>query len=181
MYRYISTFAIFLLSACAAPKITDYSDRAVYYAWVDISDISGNSMTGFQIRNAMGPANEAIYDIGYQKMGNGYLVWHQGLTSGRYEFSKLLAMSCAGPLCTSTINEYGFGPRGSGIAAVSVTKPGVVFGGCYAFRKTKTGFFRPGEFDTSRTACGASNNQMLKYMFDNANDPLVRQRIQAAM
>ena len=182
MHRLFLFMTLLVLAGCAGgQKITDFSDRAVYYSWIDVSEVPGNRVTGFEIRNLSAPEDERYYSIGWEKMGDGFLVWHQGVTPGRYEYSKMWMMSCAVIICTNTINEFDFGPEGSGVGSTAITGPGqVVFAGCYAFRRTKRGFFRPGEFDTSATRCGVSQDAMLAVISENATDAMVKQRIEAA-
>lgn len=172
-----------VLTACSSgTPITDFEKRSIYYTWVDARAVSGNKMTGFQIRNLSAPHNERYYQMGWEKLGSGFLVWHYGVKPGRYEFDKMWMMSCAGPLCTNTINEYSFGQLGSGVGNKMVDRPGqVVFGGCYAFKRTKRGFFRPGEFETRKSACGGSKSQMLSVLMKYAELPINKQRIRSAM
>ncbi len=187
MPRFMSRFLLvafsLILMGCAGggTTITDYSKRSVVYSWIDVKDIPGNRMTSFMMRNLSAPLQERYYDMGWEKMGSGYLVWHNGFLPGQYEFHLTRMMSCAGPICTNTINEFTFGPHGAGIGATRVGNPGVYFAGCFALKRTKRGFFRPGEFDTRKTACGASKSQMLSIMLKSAKDPLVAQRIRGAM
>ena len=64
------------------------------------------------------------------------------------KFHRLQTMACAGPLCTDTINEYKPASDGSSAVKAAVKGGSVHFAGCYAFKRTKHGLFRPGEFDT---------------------------------
>ncbi|MDJ0638305.1 MAG: hypothetical protein QNJ20_05690 [Paracoccaceae bacterium] len=181
-YLILTIIAVVLAACSGGEPITDYEKRSVFYTWVDAREISGNRMTGFQIRNLSAPSDERYYGMGWEKLGTGYLVWHNGVTPGRYEFSKMWMMSCAGPLCTNTINEYSFGPLGSAVGTTRVSQPGkAVFAGCYAFKRTKRGFFRPGEFETRKAPCGASKAQMLRTMMPFAKHPMTKQIIQNAM
>ena len=163
------------------PNLYDFSKRSVVYTWVDVKDVPGNRMTAFMMRNLSVPKNARYYDMGWEKMGSGYLIWHNGFNPGQYEFHWTRMMSCAGPICTNTINEFTFGAPGSGIGKTRVGPPGVYFAGCYALKRTKRGFFRPGEFDTQKANCDASKGQMLTVMLKSAKDPLVAQRIRSAM
>ena len=175
---------VLILSACAGGnKITDFEKRAVFYTWIDVSEIPGNKMTFFQMRNLTAPQSERFYPMGWEKVGSGFVVWHAGFSPGQYEFDRMQMMSCAGPLCTNTINEFTFGKAGSGVGRAKVAQTGVTFGGCYAFKRTKRGFFRPGEFDTRKATCGASRKQMLSAIYPRAakTDPLIAQRIRSAM
>ena len=182
MKYFLIGFMTLILTACAGgQKITDFENRAIYYTWVDASAVSGNKMTGFQMRNLSAPQNERYYQMGWERLGKGFLVWHYGTRPGQYEFDKMWMMSCAGPICTNTINEYSFGRPGSGIGAARIAQPGqVVFGGCYAFKRTKRGFFRPGEFETRKAACGASKAQMMNVLMKYAKHPTNKQRLAAA-
>lgn len=184
MARLLMIVLAFTLMGCAGgTPIADYSTRSVVYTWVDMSQVSGNRLTGFMMRNLSAPRDEKYYDMGWEKVGNGFLIWHNGFEPGQYEYHRAFMMSCAGPLCTNTVNQYDFGPDGTAPGKVRVAAPGVYFAGCYAFRKTRSGFFRPGQFDTVKTACGASKNQMLQIMMTRApaEHPEVGQRIRAAM
>lgn len=172
---------IFLMGCAGGTPVTDFSKRSVVYTWVDVKDIPGNRLTGFMMRNLTGPADERYYSMGWEKLGSGYLIWHNGFLPGRYEFHKMQMMSCAGPICTNTINEFTFGRPGTGIGRTDVGTPGVAFAGCYAFKRTRTGFFRPGEFDTRKAPCGASRAQMLQIILKSAKDPTVAARVRAAM
>lgn len=182
MRYFLIGIASLILAACSVgTPITDFEKRGIYYTWVDAGAVSGNKMAGFQVRNLSVPQNERYYQLGWEKLGKGFLVWHYGVKPGRYEFDKMWMQSCAGPICTNTINEYSFGRLGSGIGSAMVKQPGqVVFGGCYAFKRTKRGFFRPGEFDTRKSACGVSKSQMMAVLMKHAKHPINKQRLQAA-
>lgn len=179
----VIALSLALMGCAGGQKITDYSNRSVVYSWIDIDDIPGNKLVMFEMRNLNAPIREKYYGMGYEKVGSGYLVWHNGFTQGRYEFHRLQSMACAGPLCTNTINEYGFGPDGSSAVKAAVKGGTVHFAGCYAFKRTKRGFFRPGEFDTRKAACGASRRQMLSIILKSAppEHPIVAARIRRAM
>jgi len=185
MSRILFAILAFVLVGCAAPsKITDFSQRSVAYAYIDLSDIPGNKLQGFQMRNLSVPMDERYYPMGWEKVGNGYVVYHAGFAAGSYEFDRLMTMSCAGFLCTNQINEFQFGGLGHGLGAAKVSKPGVTFAGCYAFKRTKRGFFRPGEFDTRKVKCPVSQNAMLSAMIPNLSeleDTRPAQRARAAM
>ena len=184
MSRILMVLTALILMGCATgTPITDFTKRSVYYTWIDVSDIPGNNLQWFQARNLSDPENERYYGMGFEKVGDGYLIWHNGVTPGRYEFSKMALMSCLGILCTNTINEFDFGQPGTAPGKTSIGNPGVYFGGCHAFKQTKRGFFRPGEFDTRRTKCKVSKNKMLSIMLKHApkDHPIVAQRISRAM
>lgn len=175
------TLSLFLMGCATGTPIKDFTNRSVVYTWIDVSDIPGNKLMMFEMRNLSAPQQEKYYQMGWEKLGSGYLVWHQGFNAGRYEAHRLQTMSCAGPLCSNTINEFGFGPDGTSTIKTLVKGGDVHFAGCYAFKRTKRGFFRPGEFDTRKAACGASKRQMLSVILQNAENPVVVQRIQRAM
>lgn len=184
MTRFLMLLSALVLMGCAGgTPIQDFSNRSVVYTWIDVSDIPGNRMQWFNMRNLSVPENERYYSTGFEKVGDGYLIWHNGFNPGRYEFDKMALMSCLGLLCTNTINEFDFGPPGTAPGTVRVGNPGVYFAGCYAFKQTKRGFFRPGEFDTRKTGCKVSKQKMLSIMLKNAppDHPIVAQRIQRAM
>ena len=186
MHRILLAMMSVLLIGCAGggTQITDFSKRSVVYTYIDVSDIPGNKLQFFQMRNLSAPGNERYYPMGWEKLGNGYVVFHAGFAPGSYEFERLQTMSCAGPLCTNTINEFNFGPPGHGIGATRVGTPGVVFAGCYALKRTKRGFFRPGEFATAKTGCRVSQRQMLSVILARlreVSDPIPAQRVAAAM
>ena len=184
MARFLVIALSLVLMGCGGgEKITDFSKRSVVYSWIDVSDIPGNKLVMYEMRNLSAAQSEKYYGMGYEKVGSGYLVWHNGFAPGRYELHRLQTMACAGPLCTNTINEYGFGPEGTSSIRTIVNGGDVQFAGCHAFKRTKRGFFRPGEFDTRKTACGASKRQMLSIMMKSvpAEHPIVAQRIRRAM
>lgn len=178
---FVVALSLFLMGCATGTPIKDFTNRSVVYTWIDISDIPGNKLTFYQMRNLSAQGNERYYQMGWEKLGNGYLVWHQGFAAGRYEAHRLATMACAGPLCTNTINEYGFGPNGTSPIKTLVKGGDVHFVGCYKFSQTKRGFFRPGEFDTRKTTCGASKRQMLSIILQNAQDPVVVSRVKRAM
>lgn len=173
--------SLFLMGCATGTPIKDFTNRSVVYSWIDISDVPGNALQMYEMRNLSAPREERYYQMGWQKLGGGYLVWHQGFNPGRYEGHRFQTMACAGPLCTNTINEYGFGPRGSSPVKTIVKGGDVHFAGCYKFYQTKRGFFRPGEFDTRKTTCGASKRQMLSIILQRAEDPVVVSRLKRAM
>ena len=174
----------FTLAACSSnPPVTDFSNRSIVYSWIDTSGVPGNRMTYFEMRNLMEPANQRHYPFGVRRMGRGFLVWHAGVNPGRYEYSQANLMSCAGPLCTNQVNEFDFGPLGTAPGQVRIDAPGVYFAGCTAMKRTRRGFFRPGQFDTGPVPCGVSRQAMLQQMLADAptEHPIVAQRIRAAM
>ncbi|NNE88484.1 MAG: hypothetical protein HKN27_10450 [Silicimonas sp.] len=177
----VIALSLFLLGCATGTPIKDFTNRSVVYSWIDVSDIPGNKLVMYEMRNLSAPNNERYYQMGWEKVGSGYLVWHQGFNGGQYEAHRLQTMACAGPLCTNTINEYGFGPNGTSPIKTTVKAGGVHFAGCYAFYQTKRGFFRPGEFDTRKARCGASKRQMLSIILQNAQDPVVVSRLKRAM
>jgi hypothetical protein len=182
--RFLMVILSVVLMGCAGgTPITDYSKRSVVYTWLDVSEVSGNNLNLFMMRNLRAPKDEKFYSMGWEKLGNGYVIWHNGFDPGSYEFHKMQLMSCLGVFCTNTINEYDFGPDGTAPGKLRVAGPGVSFAGCYALRKTKRGFFRPGEFDTRKSRCGASRQQMLSIILKSApaEHPIVTQRIRRAM
>ena len=74
MSRILFAILAFVLVGCAAPsKITDFSQRSVAYAYIDLSDIPGNKLQGFQMRNLSVPMDERYYPMGWEKVGNGEL------------------------------------------------------------------------------------------------------------
>lgn len=182
---FVIAISLVLMGCAGGQKITDYSKLSVVYGWIDIRDIPGNTLNSFTMRNLSAPRNERYAVMGWEKMGNGYLVWHNGYPPGRYELDTMQTLTCAGSfvLCAGNINEYGFGQDGTSPVRTIVNGPGVKFIGCYKFSRTKRGFFRPGEFDTRKTNCGASKQQMLSMMLKSAppEHPIVAERIRRAM
>ncbi len=180
-YLMLIVMAVVLTACSGGQRITDFEKRSIFYTWVDARAVAGNKMTGFQIRNLSVPKDERYYQMGWEKLGNGYLVWHYGVKPGRYEFDKMWMMSCAGPLCTNTVNEYNFGQLGSGVGSTRVAQPGqVVFGGCHAFKSVKNGLFGPRQFETRKAACGASKAQMMAVLSKYAEHPINKQRLAKA-
>jgi len=177
----------FVLAACGGGNqvITDYSNRAVTYAWLDVTEIPGNTVQYFGMRNLSAPKNERYYPMGSDKMGKGVLVFHAGFAMGRYEFDALHLASCIGNRCKRDINTFDFGPLGSGIGTTLVTKPGVKFAGCWKMVRTKRATAREsGGFETKKIRCPYSQRQMLGKMlprFEQIEQPLPAQRIRAAM
>lgn len=184
MSRILMVFTALILMGCATgTPITDFSKRSVYYTWIDVSDIPGNNLQWFDVRNLNVSKGERYYGLRAEKVSDGYLLWHHGVNPGRYEFAKMSLMSCLGFLCGNTINEFDFGAPGTAPGKATVRAPGVYFGGCHAFKQTKRGFFRPGEFDTRQVKCKLSKRQMLSIILKHAPEdhPIVGQRIKRAM
>ncbi|MBT8476865.1 MAG: hypothetical protein KJO78_15490 [Alphaproteobacteria bacterium] len=175
--------SVILMGCASGTPINDFSTRSVVYGWLDIGQVSGNRLVGVSIRNTRTGAEEQYYDIGWEKLDGGYLIWHNGVQPGQYEFNKIQTMACLGVMCGNTINEYEFGALGSAPGKVTVRSPGVYSMGKYTLKTTRRGFFRPGEFDIRETVGGPSRREMLGVMVQYAPEehPVVAQRIQRAM
>ena len=176
--------SVILMGCAGGTPIKDFSNRSVVYGFLDIGDVSGNRLVGISLRNTRSGVEEQYYDFGWEKVDGGFVVWHNGLLPGQYEFNKISTMSCLSVLCSNTINEYNFGAFGTAPGKVTVSNPGVyTFGKWKLITTKKTGFFRPGEFDVRRTNGGPSKGQMLTILAQNApaEFPVVGQRIQRAM
>ncbi|MBT8455060.1 MAG: hypothetical protein HKO95_06280 [Rhodobacteraceae bacterium] len=105
--------SVILMGCASGTPINDFSTRSVVYGWLDIGQVSGNRLVGVSIRNTRTGAEEQYYDIGWEKLDGGYLIWHNGVQPGQYEFNKIQTMACLGVMCGNTINEYEFGALGS--------------------------------------------------------------------
>ncbi|WP_375254456.1 hypothetical protein [Yoonia sp.] len=171
-------FGLTLLAACATPQITDFSDRSVVYVWVDVEQARGNKVVGGSFRNFAPGDGGGVYPVGVEKLGDGFLVYHEGIAPGPTKLGTVDAMFCIG-LCGNTINVYDFGNQGGDIAATTVRSRGVYDLGSYAIVSQRTGLFSPRVFDVQRTS-GPSKRQILQTLL-----PLVgedqRPVVQAAL
>lgn len=70
----------------------------------------------------------------------------------------------------NTSYTFSFPTQGKGDMDRQVTGQGVYFAGCYKYRKVKTGFFKPGEFDLEPMG-GSCEKEMLARLEKWAADP----------
>jgi hypothetical protein len=180
-------FALFLtvfLVACGpgGTPVTDFTSRSTIYAWVDVSDISGNHMFSATIRKYQPMSDAPFLPMGIEKFEGGYLIFSHAAIPGNWEWHGMALQTCAAIICGNTINEYNFGPFGSAPGKTQVSNPGVYYMGNFKMKTTKRGFFRPGEFDMARTRGGPSKSQLLAKLMSTTPEghPIVAQRLQRA-
>jgi hypothetical protein len=164
-----------ILAACGPPQITDFSGRSVAYVWVNIDEARGNRVVGGSFRNLSAGNAGGIYQAGYEKLGNGYLIYHEGVTNGPTKLNTVSAMFCIG-ICNNTVNVYDFGAQGGDIAAANIRSQGVYDLGRYAIVSKRTGLFSPGVFEVNQTR-GPSKRQILEFLLpivDDQQKPLIQ-------
>ena len=164
-----------VLAACTGPQITDFSDRSVAYVWVNVDEARGNRVVGGSFRSFSPGDGGGIYPAGYEKLGNGYLIYHEGIANGPTKLNTVSAMFCVG-LCGNTVNVYDFGAQGGDVAAAIIRSRGVYDLGRYAIVSQRTGLFQPGRFDVQRTS-GPSKRQILEFLLPIVNEqqkPLIQ-------
>ena len=73
MARFLVIALSLVLMGCGGgQKITDYSKRSIVYSWIDVSDIPGNKLVMYEMRNLSAAQSEKFYGMGYEKVGNGF-------------------------------------------------------------------------------------------------------------
>lgn len=164
-----------VLSACATNQVTDFSNRSIGYAWVNLDEANGNRVIGGSFRNLGQPRESSISGAGVEKMGNGFLIYQFALLNGPNKLSTVDTMFCIG-LCGNTINVYDFGAQGSDVAAVNIRSRGAYNFGNYAIVTENNGWFGPRRFDVQRTS-GPSKRQILTFLMSIAPEqqkPLIQ-------
>ena len=155
-------------ASCGPPQITDFSDRSVVYVWVDVTEARGNKVVGGSFRNFAPGDGGGVYPVGVEKLGDGFLIYHEGIAAGPTKLNTVEAMFCIG-LCGNTINVYDFGNQGGNTAATTVRSRGVYDLGRYAIISQRTGLFSPRVFDVQRTS-GPSKRQILEFLLTIVGD-----------
>lgn len=182
MIRYFMIAATVFLSGCIAggKPIEDYADRSVAYAWIDVSEIQGNHLFSASIRQYSPPSDAPYYGMAIKKHEGGYLLYHHGISSGKYEFDQISLQSCLAILCGNTINQYSFSAFADSPGQINASRPGVYFMGAYELRKERGGLFRVGEFSVHKVSGPAKSGMLQQVLADAPPDhPIVAQRIQA--
>ena len=167
-----------VLAACGAPQVTDFSNRSIGYAWINLDEANGNRVVGGSFRNLGQPRDTSISSVGVEKMGNGHLIYQFALLNGPNKVSTVDTMFCIG-LCGNTINVYDFGAQGGDIAAVNIRSRGVYDFGNYAIVTEGNGWFGPRRFDVQRTN-GPSKREILNFLMTVAPEQQ-KPMIQAAL
>ncbi len=171
-------FGFAILTACTGPQITDFSDRSVVFTWVNVDEARGNRVVGGSFRNLTPGSGGGVYPAGIEKLGNGYLIYHEGIANGPTKLNTVNAMFCVG-LCTNTVNVYDFGAQGGDIAAANIRARGVYDLGRYAIVSQRTGLFQPAVFDAQRIS-GPSKREILEFLLPRV-DPQQMPLIQAEL
>lgn len=166
-------------------NITDFSNRAVVYAWFDDSGFFTGDLTSFKMERQDGAQDSPQYSMAWERIhswepGSGYLFWHAGFEPGIYRFHSMGGQhkDLAGRRVWTTLTF----PPLTGLTAVR--GPGVVFAGCYAMERTSGVFERSTTYRTRVSACGLSRREMQEKLLEHASefgDPLPAQRIREAM
>jgi len=163
MKRIILIAITLMLAGCAGggKPITDFNDRSVVYAWLDVSEISGNNLFSASIRQYSPQSDEPYLGMAIKKHNGGYLIYHYGASPGSWELNSLSLQSCLAIICTNTIKEYNFSNFADAPGQTDARRPGVHFMGAYALKKERGGLFRIGEFSVHKIS-GPSKKAMLQ-------------------
>jgi hypothetical protein len=182
---FIAFLAALFLSGCfgGGTPINDFSTRSTFYGWVDVSGIHGNHLYEVAMRQYSPQTDTPFYSMAVKKMDGGYLFWHHGGNPGAVEFDRMMLQTCAVIICGNTINEYTFDAYGDSPGKTRIGAPGVYFVGRYEMTKIRTGLFRAGAFDMTKTNKGPSQRAMLAELLSTTPEghPVVDQRIRNAM
>jgi hypothetical protein len=171
-------FGFFVFAACTGPQITDFSDRSLVYVWVNVDEARGNRVVGGSFRNLSPGDGGGSYPVGVEKLGDGFLIYHEGIADGPTKLNSVSVMSCIG-ICSNTINVYDFGSQGGDVAAANIRTRGVYDLGRYAIVSQRTGLFSPGVFDVKATS-GPSKRQILEFLLPRV-DPQQQRMVQAEL
>jgi len=89
MKRIILIAITLMLAGCAGggKPITDFNDRSVVYAWLDVSEISGNNLFSASIRQYSPQSDEPYLGMAIKKHNGGYLIYHYGASPGSWELN----------------------------------------------------------------------------------------------
>ena len=165
---------VVMMGGFFAPRAEAHASRE-NYVWVNVDQARGNRVVGGSFRNFAPGEGGGVYPAGFEKLGDGYLVYHEGISNGPTKLNTVNAMFCVG-LCTNTVNVYDFGAQGGDVAAANIRSRGVYDLGRYAIVSQRTGLFQPGKFDVQRTS-GPSKREILEFLLprvDAQQQPLIQ-------
>jgi hypothetical protein len=156
---------IVLASGCASTgeKITDYTDRSLVYAWLDIDGVDGNHMYAAGVKQYKPATDKPYWGMDIDKFEGGFLLYHYGLPKGSYKLDYVKMQSCLGFVCGNTLYTYDFGAQGD-VGTAKINKPGTYYHGSYKMDEEDTGFFEQSKFSVKRTKGGPSQKQMLEHI-----------------
>ena len=183
MKRLCAMLVILFLAGCSTgTQVTDFTNRATVYGWVNVDKISGNHLFGMRMRQYSPQTEAPFYGMAFREFEGGYIFWNHGIEPGRIELHDMRLQSCLVVLCTNTINIYEFGDFGSAPGNVTVTGPSVNYIGNFALTPERTGLFKAPRFDATRTNAGPSRAKLLQFLRENASPefPVIQQRLQSA-
>lgn len=182
--KFILLGLVLVTGGCAftGDKITDYTNRSIVYAWLDISDIDGNHMYGGHIKQYAPATDKPYYPLSGEKLKGGLLVNHNGLENGSFKLDNIKLQSCLGFICSNTSYIYDFGAQDL-VATTIIKKPGVYYLGSFKLVEEKTGFFEQGKFSVIKAENGPSQKEMLELMLKDApsEHPIIAERLQNSL
>ena len=181
-----SLILMFILFAtgCASTgeKITDYTDRSVVYAWVNVDDVDGNHMVGAGVKQYKPATDKPYWGLSIEKFEGGFLLYHYGLKKGSYKLDYVEMQSCLGFICGNTYYTYNFGAQGD-IATAKIKKPGTYYLGSYKLAEEDSRWYEQGKFSVKKTKKGPTKKQMLEHILKDAptGHPVLEERIKKSI
>lgn len=180
MFKRLALVALaLLLASCASGnRITDFSDRSVGYGWLDIKEVSGNTLHEVDIYQFRPQIAEPHYYAAVKSFKDGFLYYTFALPNGAHKAVSASGQSCVAILCGNTIYKYSFGRQGDDVGAIVIKNPGVYHMGSYRLKSVKTGFFEQGKFEVLPAPNAPSRREMLEEILKDAQDtPVMAERI----
>lgn len=170
--------ALLLASCASGNRITDFTDRSVGYGWLDIKEVSGNTLHSVDIYQFRPQIAEPYYYAAVKPFKDGFLYYTFALPNGAHKTISASGQSCLGIFCGNTTYTYSFGKQGDDVGAIVIKSPGVYHMGSYRLKSMKTGFFEQGKFEVLPAPNAPSRREMLEEILKDAQDtPVMAERI----
>lgn len=181
MTRILVVLVLVLLTACSdsGERITDFSTRATVYGWLEVDETRGDTLKSMVMRQYRPRSETPFFTMGLRKFEGGYLFWHHGLPSGRFEIDALRLQTCLSVICANGTEEFGFGQFGRGPGKVTVSRPSVRFVGNFRIVLQRSGPLQLSDVSVRPTRTGPSRAELLDALVTTAprGHPIVAQRI----
>lgn len=173
---WISPFAaalalIFLVSSCTTAGLVapSSSETSIVFGYLDMTDAPSDlqSVTMKRMRTETPPYLFHVKDGVFFQLD---------VAPGAYKFMRFGGSS----FIKQTAYDYKFPAQGKGSLDLEVTKPGVYYVGSWRYKKIKSGFFTPGEFDLEPMQ-SPGEREVLEKVFANASHEHWRKMIRARL